>query len=37
VIVWHLLADPAATFQELGAGYYASGTAMIEALIAGER
>jgi transposase len=26
VIVWHLLSDPAATFQELGAGYYASRT-----------
>ncbi len=26
VIVWHLLADPAATFHELGAGYYASRT-----------
>src|SRR5579862_7555012 len=26
VIVWHLLADPAATFNELGAGYYASRT-----------
>jgi transposase len=24
VIVWHLLADPAARFRELGAGYYAS-------------
>ena len=24
VIVWHLLADPAARFSELGAGYYAS-------------
>ena len=24
VIVWHLLSDPAATFRELGAGYYAS-------------
>ena len=26
VIVWHLLADPAATFHELGAAYYASRT-----------
>jgi transposase len=26
VIVWHLLADPAARFRELGAGYYASRT-----------
>jgi transposase len=26
VIVWHLLADPAATFRELGAAYYASRT-----------
>ena len=26
VIVWHLLADPAATFQEIGAAYYASRT-----------
>jgi transposase len=26
VIVWHLLADPAATFHELGADYYASRT-----------
>jgi transposase len=26
VIVWHLLADPAARFHELGAGYYASRT-----------
>ena len=26
VIVWHLLSDPAATFRELGAGYYASRT-----------
>jgi len=24
VIIWHLLADPAATFCDLGAGYYAS-------------
>jgi transposase len=24
VVVWHLLADPAARFHELGAGYYAS-------------
>jgi transposase len=24
VIVWHLLADPAARYQDLGAGYYAS-------------
>ena len=24
VIIWHLLADPAARFRELGAGYYAS-------------
>jgi transposase len=24
VIIWHLLSDPAATYQELGAGYYAS-------------
>ena len=26
VIIWHLLADPAATFCDLGAGYYASRT-----------
>jgi transposase len=26
VIVWHLLADPSASFRELGAGYYASRT-----------
>ena len=26
VIVWHLLADPAARFRELGAAYYASRT-----------
>jgi transposase len=26
VIIWHLLADPAATFRELGAAYYASRT-----------
>jgi hypothetical protein len=26
VIIWHLLADPAARFCELGAGYYASRT-----------
>ena len=26
VIIWHLLADPAATFHDLGAGYYASRT-----------
>ena len=26
VIIWHLLADPAARYQELGAGYYASRT-----------
>ena len=26
VIIWHLLADPAARFYELGAGYYASRT-----------
>jgi transposase len=24
VIIWHLLADPAATYHELGSGYYAS-------------
>jgi transposase len=24
LIVWHLLADPAARFRELGPGYYAS-------------
>ena len=24
VIVWHLLADPAARYQDLGAGYYTS-------------
>ena len=24
VIIWHLLADPAARYHELGAGYYAS-------------
>jgi len=26
VIIWHLLADPGASFHELGAGYYASRT-----------
>ena len=26
VIIWHLLADPAARYQDLGAGYYASRT-----------
>jgi transposase len=26
VIIWHLLADPAAPFRDLGAGYYASRT-----------
>jgi transposase len=26
VIIWHLLADPAATFHDLGAGYHASRT-----------
>jgi transposase len=26
VIIWHLLANPAATFHDLGAGYYASRT-----------
>ena len=26
MIVWHLLAAPAATFQEIGAAYYASRT-----------
>jgi transposase len=26
LIIWHLLADPAATFNDLGAGYYASRT-----------
>ena len=26
VIIWHLLADPAATFCDLGSGYYASRT-----------
>jgi len=26
VIIWHLLADPSASFHELGAGYYASRT-----------
>jgi hypothetical protein len=26
VIIWHLLADPAARFCDLGAGYYASRT-----------
>lgn len=26
VIIWHLLADPAATFRDLGASYYASRT-----------
>jgi transposase len=26
VIIWHLLADPAARFTDLGAGYYASRT-----------
>jgi transposase len=26
VIIWHLLADPAAAFSDLGAGYYASRT-----------
>jgi transposase len=24
VIIWHLLADPAARYHDLGAGYYAS-------------
>ena len=24
VIIWHLLADPAARYQDLGAGYHAS-------------
>ena len=24
MIVWHLLADPAARYHDLGAGYYAS-------------
>jgi hypothetical protein len=26
VIIWHLLADPAARFRDLGAGYYAGRT-----------
>ena len=26
VIIWHLLANPAATFCDLGSGYYASRT-----------
>jgi hypothetical protein len=26
VIIWHLLADPAARYLDLGAGYYASRT-----------
>ena len=24
MIIWHLLADPTARYQDLGAGYYAS-------------
>ena len=26
MIIWHLLADPAARFTDLGSGYYASRT-----------
>ena len=26
MIIWHLLADPAARYHDLGAGYYASRT-----------
>ena len=26
MIIWHLLADPAARFRDLGAGYHASRT-----------